>query len=235
MKILAIDSSSLVASVAVMDDDKLIGEYTIDYKKTHSQTLMVMLENLSDLIELDLCSIDAIAITSGPGSFTGLRIGGASAKGLAFALSKPIVAVPTLEALAYNLYGYADLICPIMDARRNQVYTGAYCYENGNLISVIEQAAMSIEDLTDKLNEIGRKVIFLGDGVKVFREYIDEHLKNEHGYAPVHMRAQKAASVAARGMDKFLSGEIVDSAEFNLEYLRLSQAERERLARGESI
>ena len=235
MKILALESSGLVAGIAIAEDGNLVGEYTLNHKKTHSQTLIPMLDELAGMIELDMRELDYIATSGGPGSFTGLRIGSATAKGLALSLDIPVVAVPTLEGLSYNLMGAGAYVCPIMDARRNQVYTGAYCYENGNLISVIEQAAMSIEDLTDKLNEIGRKVIFLGDGVKVFREYIDEHLKNEHGYAPVHMRAQKAASVAARGMDKFLSGEIVDSAEFNLEYLRLSQAERERLARGESI
>ncbi len=126
MKILAIDSSGLVASAALLEDEDLIAEYTIHYKKTHSQTLLPMLEEIRKMTELDLHSIDAIAVAAGPGSFTGLRIGSATAKGLAQGLDKPIIEVPTLEGLAYQLYGTDALVCPLMDARRNQVYTGIY-------------------------------------------------------------------------------------------------------------
>ena len=131
MKILALDSSSLVASVAVVEDDNLLGEYTINYKKTHSQTLLPMLDEVAKMIELDLESIDAIAVSAGPGSFTGLRIGSATAKGLGLALHKSIVSVPTVDALAYNLWGSPDVICPLMDARRQQAYTGLYEFQNG--------------------------------------------------------------------------------------------------------
>ena len=110
MKILALDSSGLVASVAVVENDNLIAEYTMNHKKTHSQTLVPMLDEIRNMIELDMESIDAIAVAAGPGSFTGLRIGSATAKGLGLALHKPIVAVPTVDALAYNLYGSADVI-----------------------------------------------------------------------------------------------------------------------------
>ena len=126
MKILALDSSGLVASVALAEDDNLIAEYTVQYKKTHSQTLLPMLEEISKMVELDLAAVDAIAVAAGPGSFTGLRIGSATAKGLAFALQKPIVPVPTVDGLAYQMYVAQSLVCPIMDARRNQVYTGIY-------------------------------------------------------------------------------------------------------------
>ena len=128
MKILALDSSGLVASAAVVEDDITIAEYTINYKKTHSQTLLPMLDELRRMTELDLHTIDAIAVAAGPGSFTGLRIGSATAKGLGFALDIPIIPVPTVDALAYNLYGSDKLICPLMDARRNQVYTGLYTF-----------------------------------------------------------------------------------------------------------
>ena len=125
MKILAIDSSGLVASVAVVEDETLLAEFTIDYKKTHSQTLLPMLDQMAKMIELDLNSIDAIAVAGGPGSFTGLRIGSATAKGLGLALDKPLLHIPTVDALAYNLYGVETLICPIMDAIRSiPVYTG---------------------------------------------------------------------------------------------------------------
>ena len=132
MKILALDSSGLVASVAVVEDDILVAEYTMNYKKTHSQTLLPMMKEKKKAISLDLNSIDAIAVAAGPGSFTGLRIGSATAKGLGLALDKPLIGIPTVDALAYNLYDTAPdtLICPIMDARRKQVYTGIYCFEN---------------------------------------------------------------------------------------------------------
>ena len=128
MKILALDSSGLVASVAVMENDNLIAEYTMNYKKTHSQTLLPMLDEVKKMIELDLSTLDAIAVAAGPGSFTGLRIGSATAKGLGLALNLPIVPVKTVDALAYNLYGTDKLVCPLMDARRNQVYTGIYSF-----------------------------------------------------------------------------------------------------------
>ena len=124
MKILAIDSSGLVASVALLEDDTLLAEYTVNYKKTHSQTLLPMLDAIVQMIDLDLNSIDAIAVSKGPGSFTGLRIGSATAKGLGLALEKPLIEVPTVDALAYNLYDAEGLVVPMMDARRAQVYTG---------------------------------------------------------------------------------------------------------------
>ena len=118
MKILAIDSSGLVATVAVLEDDELIAEYTVNYKKTHSETLLPMLDEIKSMINLDLSEIDAIAVTKGPGSFTGLRIGSATVKGLAYALNVPIISVPTVDALSMNLWGSDKLIVPVMDARR---------------------------------------------------------------------------------------------------------------------
>ncbi|MBQ2100976.1 MAG: tRNA (adenosine(37)-N6)-threonylcarbamoyltransferase complex dimerization subunit type 1 TsaB, partial [Lachnospiraceae bacterium] len=174
MKILGIDSSGLVASVAVVEDGVLLGEYTTNYKKTHSQTLLPMLDEVKKMIELDLKTVDAIAISAGPGSFTGLRIGSATAKGLGLALNKPLVEVPTLEGLAYNLYGCEAVVCPIMDARRNQVYTGIYEFTAKNeLKSVMDQSAMDIHDLLRELERINKKVIFLGDGVAVYRGVIE--------------------------------------------------------------
>ena len=124
MKILALDSSGLVASVAVVEDDNMLAEYTVNYKKTHSQTLLPMLDEIGKMIELDLSTVDAIAVAAGPGSFTGLRIGSATAKGLGLALDRPLISVPTVDGLAYNLYGSRDMVCPLMDA--NHAYTGLY-------------------------------------------------------------------------------------------------------------
>ena len=129
MKIIAIDSSGLVATVAIAADDTLTAEYTVNYKKTHSQTLLPMLDEIKKMTELDISEVDAVAIAAGPGSFTGLRIGSATAKGLGLALDKPLIEVPTVDALAMNMWGSSDIICPIMDARRNQVYTGFYEFD----------------------------------------------------------------------------------------------------------
>ena len=154
MKVIGIESSSLTASVAVVTDDILTGEYTVNFKKTHSQTLLPMLDELGRLLELDLSSVDAIAVAGGPGSFTGLRIGAATAKGLGLALKKPLIHVPTVDALAYNLWGAAGLVCPIMDAKRSQVYTGIYRLEDG-FEAVMEQRPMDMGELSDtKLGEM---------------------------------------------------------------------------------
>ena len=128
MRILALDSSGLVASAAVVEEDQTIAEYTVNYKKTHSQTLLPMVDEIAGMIELDLGTLDAIAVAAGPGSFTGLRIGSATAKGLGLALDIPLIHIPTLEGLAYNLYGVSEMVCPLMDARRKQVYTGVYSF-----------------------------------------------------------------------------------------------------------
>ena len=157
MKILALDSSGLVASVAVVSDDNLIGEYTINYKKTHSQTLLPMLDEVAKMTELDLKTIDFIAVSAGPGSFTGLRIGSATAKGLALALDKQIVSVPTVDALAYNLWGSADVVCPLMDARRQQTYTGLYDFADGRMNTILPQCVVMIEEIVDKINALEDK------------------------------------------------------------------------------
>ena len=159
-KVLALDSSGLVASVAIVEgngfESCLLAEYTVNYKKTHSQTLLPMLDEIVQMTELELDTIDAIAVAAGPGSFTGLRIGSATAKGLGLALEKPLVAVPTLDGLAYNLCGTEKIICPLMDARRNQVYTGIYRFEREFEV-VMEQAAMerqkNIDDKWEQYRE----------------------------------------------------------------------------------
>lgn len=231
MKILGIDSSGLVASVAIVEDDRLVAEYNLQYKITHSQTLLPMLEEIRNRIHLDMQTIDAIAVAAGPGSFTGLRIGAATVKGLGLALGKPIIPVPTLEGMAYNCYGTDLLVCPLMDARRNQVYTGLYIFEKEDRIrmkSVMEQTAEGFDELAAKLNVLGREVLFLGDGVPVFAEAMKELLRIPYYFAPAHMNRQRAASVAALGKEKFEQGIFEDAADHAPEYLRLSQAERER-------
>lgn len=230
MKILALDSSGLVASVAVAEDDTLLAEYTVNYKKTHSQTLLPMLDEAARMIELDLQTIDAIAVAAGPGSFTGLRIGSATAKGLGLALDKPLVHIPTVDALAYNLYGCAGYICPMMDARRTQVYTGIYRFDGGRLCVMEAQAPRAVEDIAEKLNALGGAVTLLGDGVPVYRAKIQELLRVPYDFAPAHVNRQRASAVAALAMQYVREGRVETAAEHAPDYLRPSQAERERAA-----
>ena len=232
MKLLAIDSSGLVASAAIATEDCLLAEYTVNYKKTHSQTLLPMVDAIVSMLELDLKEIDAIAITAGPGSFTGLRIGAATAKGLGQALNKPLISVPTVDALAYNLYGTDKVICPLMDARRNQTYTGLYEFikeEESCRLSVIkEQCAVDIGEIISEINSMGREVIFLGDGVPVFRKQLSEEINVPFTFAPGSCNRQRASAVGMLAAVKWEKGEIEEARDHAPEYLRLSQAERER-------
>ena len=228
MRVLALDSSGIVASVAVVEDDTLVAEYTVNYKKTHSQTLLPMLDEIVKMTELDLKTIDASAGAKGPGSFTGLRIGSATAKGLGLALDKPLVGIPTVEALAYNLYDVNGLICPIMDARRKQVYTGIYRYEDHRLMTVKAQMAVGIEELLSMLNDMGEAVTFLGDGVPVFKNTIADMLTVPFSFAPAHLSRQRAGAVGALGILYYKEGRTETAAEHKPDYLRVSQAERER-------
>lgn len=235
MRVLAIDSSGMVATVAVVEEDeasnaRTIAEYTVNYKKTHSQTLLPMLDEIVKMTEMDLGSIDAIAVAAGPGSFTGLRIGSATAKGLGLALAKPLIHIPTADGLAYNLCYTDKLVCPIMDARRNQVYTGIYEFE-GDRMKVLEpQMAVGIEELAERLCAYEREVVFLGDGVPVHREKLSQQLmvgRNIY-FAPAHLNRQRAATVGTLAMQYYREGRTETAAEHRPDYLRVSQAERER-------
>lgn len=228
MKVLGIDSSGMVASIAVVEDMQMLGEYTINYKKTHSQTLLPMLDEVAKMIELDLADIDVIAVAAGPGSFTGLRIGSATAKGLGLALKKPLVSVPTLEGIAFNFCGSDKVICPMMDARRSQVYTGIYEFDGNTLRKVEDQMAVPVEEILEKLNIIGKEVVLAGDGVPVYMEQIEKYLKVPYLVAPAHLNRQRAGAVAVLGMQYAKEGKTETAMEHQPDYLRLSQAERER-------
>ena len=235
MRILAIDSSGLVATVAVVEEEneisKTIAEYTINYKKTHSQTLLPMLDEIVKMTDMNLDTIDAIAVAGGPGSFTGLRIGSATAKGLGLALKKPLIHIPTVDGLAYNLCYTDRIICPIMDARRNQVYTGIYQMDGDKLQVLEAQMAVEIDELAKKLCTYGKPVIFLGDGVPVFKPYIEEHIQVPHSYAPIHLSQQRAGALGALALQYYHEGRYESAADHHPDYLRLSQAERELAAK----
>ncbi|TAH66345.1 MAG: tRNA (adenosine(37)-N6)-threonylcarbamoyltransferase complex dimerization subunit type 1 TsaB [Anaerolineaceae bacterium] len=234
MRILALDSSGLVASVAIASEDALLAEYTINYKKTHSQTLLPMLDEIVRMVNLDLSEVDAIAVTSGPGSFTGLRIGSATAKGLGLALDKPIISVPTVDCLAYNLFATDRMVCPIMDARRDQVYTGLYEFVNDKLMVLSPQKVVAIDEIIDEINGTGNEVIFLGDGVPIQRDRIEECIKVGYSFAPLHMNRQRAGALAALGLEYYKEKRVETAAEHQPIYLRVSQAERERAERERS-
>ena len=227
MKILAIESSSNVASVAIMDEEKVIAEYTTDFKLTHSQTLLPMTEEIIRRTGTDKKSIDCIAISKGPGSFTGLRIGSATAKGLALALDIPIAAVPTVEAMAMNFSFTEYIVVPIMDARRDQVYTGIYDMKGLYPVEIMKQSAMSVNELIEKINSYGKDIILLGDGTDRFADIIKEGVLANVILAPSHKNRQKASLVGALGIKMFKEGDVESSDEHKPEYLRLSQAERE--------
>lgn len=231
MKILAIDSSGLVASAALVADGVLLAEYTVDYKKTHSQTLLPMIDEIVRMTEQELSEIDAVAVAQGPGSFTGLRIGAATAKGLGLALGKPLIGVPTADALAYNLYGTERLICPLMDARRGQVYAGLYTFDGERFCVLREQEIAVIGDVVRDLNGRGTPVIFLGDGVAVHGGVIREKMAVPYSFAPAHLARQRAGAVAALAEVYFAEGKFCAASEYAPVYLRLSQAERERAER----
>lgn len=227
MKVLAIESSGLVASVALATETTLLAEYTVNFKKTHSQTLLPMLDEIVKMTGFDLKEIDAIAVSAGPGSFTGLRIGSATAKGLGLALDKPIVPVPTTQAIAANLYGTDGVLCPLMDARRNQVYTGIYRYNKEGFQIVEDQMAVMIDEIIEKVNALGEPVTYLGDGVEAFAEIIKEKTTVPFSFAPIHCSKQRAGALAVRAVELFAEGKVQSADEHEPEYLRLSQAERE--------
>lgn len=223
MRILAVDTSSNVASAAIVDDNKLVCESVLNNKLTHSQTLLPMIDDVFKKSELTPSDIDIFAVSNGPGSFTGLRIGVTTIKGLAHAVEKPVCGVNTLEALAYNLPFCPHIIAPIMDARREQVYNAFYKWEDGILKEVAKPRAICLDDCLKELEELGEKVVFLGDGVAVFRDKIKDTLKEQALFAPQLACTGRAACVAEAAKNK----ETINYGELSPVYLRKSQAERE--------
>ncbi len=225
MKILAADTSANVATVCVTEDGRLLAERVVDYKKTHSQTLMLMIDGVLADCGSDISEIELFAVANGPGSFTGLRIGVSTLKGMAHAAKKPVVEVSTLEALAYNIYMSDCVICPIMDARRSQVYNGVYEWQGGVLVALVEPRALAIEECVADVKGYGKRVIFLGDGVPVHKEYIKEALGDTALFAPPSCNSHRASSAAAIAYER--QGSAKSCYEVTPVYLRKPQAERE--------
>ena len=227
MKLLALDSSAVCASVCIMEDGKTLGETFVHSPQTHSQTLMVTVQSLLEQIHLSVSDIDVFAVSAGPGSFTGVRIGVACVKGMAMAEDKPCVGVSTLEAMAENCRDCAGIVCAVMDARCQQVYNALFRAENGNLTRLTEDRALSIEDLAKECDALREPVLLVGDGASIcdasepFQAVSGRHLVSEQ------LRYQRAGGVASSAMKKAAAGETVSAGELNPVYLRLPQAERE--------
>lgn len=219
--ILGIDSSAITAGCALCDGDRIIAEQFLNTKHTHSQTLLPMVESMLKSADIPLSDVDAIAITSGPGSFTGLRIGIASVKGMAMGADKPCIEVSTLEAIAYNFIGIDGIICCAMDARCGQVYNAIFSSNNGVITRMCDDRAIKAADLYEELKTLGGRIILAGDGA----ELLDEVTEHSFTLAPMPLRYQRGSGVcfAAEGR------EAVDAAALMPSYLRLPQAERERL------
>lgn len=230
MKILGIESAAVTASVAIVTEDVVLAEYTINHKKTHSQTLLPMIDEICRMTETDPSELDAVAVSNGPGSFTGLRIGAATAKGIGLALHKPLIPVPTVDAIAYQAYGYEGVICPLMDARRDQVYTGLYTSRGGAFTVCLPQGPRAIDEILREIDDRfpEERILFLGEGVPIHRALLEERLGDRADIAPSFAARERAAAVAALGLKYYQAGKAVPGADLAPEYMRPSQAERVR-------
>lgn len=227
MKVLAIDTSTVVAAVALMDDEKLMGEYSLNNKKTHSQKLMVMIKEIFNDLEIKPSDIDVFAASTGPGSFTGLRIGVTTAKAMAYATSKPVISVPTLDALAYNVVTSSFIICPILDARNNQVFTALYQPKDNRLERITDYLGIPVAQLVQLIKEKNKTVVFTGDAIDLHKDYFITELGGNCEFSPLAMRLQRASSVAEIALKMAREGKFENSFELVPFYLRKSQAERE--------
>jgi tRNA threonylcarbamoyladenosine biosynthesis protein TsaB len=228
MKVLAIDSSSLVAGVAVLDGEQLLFEAYHHHKRNHSEILMPLVEEAFHSSGVHPNELDLLAVSSGPGSFTGLRIGISTVKGLAQALEKPVVSIPTLDALAWNIVGISGLICPIMDARREQVYTSLYRRSGEECNRLKPYSALDITYLAKQLTEYNEPIVFVGDGLWAYREKLKELLEDSAVFAPAYLACQRASTIAWLSRQEALSGNTIHYRDLKPFYLRQSQAEQKR-------
>ncbi|MCI5893308.1 MAG: tRNA (adenosine(37)-N6)-threonylcarbamoyltransferase complex dimerization subunit type 1 TsaB [Clostridiales bacterium] len=229
MLIFGLDTCCMPATAALCDDEKLVAEFVLNCGKTHSQKIMPQIENMLAGLGIVCSDIDCFAAANGPGSFTGVRIGAATLKAMAHAFDKPCVTVSTLMALAQNVMYFPGIICPILDARRNQVYTAMFEGGKDGLGRMTEDAAMGLDELLTELKAKDREVLFLGDGIFVHRDRIISELGDKANFAPPNLNMNMAGSVAFLGMQAFKRGETKKYSEVVPSYIRLSQAERERL------
>jgi len=225
MIILALDTSAQAASAAVAKDGYLLGEITIRNGKTHSQKVIPMIHSLLDMLDYKPEDLDLLAVANGPGSFTGLRIGVVTIKAMAYALNKPVVEVSTLMALAYTVNEADGLVCPVMDARNRQVYTGLYKTGSGSVEVLKEDSGLAVDELVNILKGYDLPVHFVGDAVPLYRDYIKEQGINAR-FAPDEIFTHRAATVAHLAWLMQKDGKVTDAFHSVPNYLRKSQAER---------
>lgn len=229
MRILAIESSAMVASVAIVEEGKVMCEFTLNDKKTHSQTIMPMLEAIKKEMDFDIKSLDAIAVSCGPGSYTGLRIGSATAKGLAHVLDLPVIGISTIESMAYNIAPTSMIICPMLDARRQHVFSGAYRYDKDQQLElIIPINQIGVIDLMAQLKKFDTPVLFLGDGFEAHEGLIRSNMVPDHIKIarPIEF-LPRASALGMLAIERFKKGEGEDYLTHQPNYYRLSQAERE--------
>ncbi len=224
MKILALDSTATTASVALCEDTRLIAMTTLNAGLTHSEALLPLVEQLLLRAHLTVDDVDLFACSEGPGSFTGVRIGAATVKGLAFGRGKPCIGVSTLEALAHNLLCCDGIICPVMNARRDQVYNALFRIQNGTLTRLCDDRAISVSRLTEELGAYNEPIYICGDGTELMA-HVSSH------YIPDYLLWQNGYSVAQCARGLYNNGNRTADTELSPTYLRLPQAERERLER----
>jgi len=230
MRILAVDTSAKSASAAIVEDDMIKGEFFINTMLTHSETLMPLTELLFKSTKFDLKDIDVFAVNDGPGSFTGLRIGIAAVKGMAYALNKPCAGVSTLESMAYNFSDEQAVICSVMDARCSQVYNALFEIKNNKVIRLCDDRALSIAELTEEIKKLDKKVLLVGDGAELCYSAMKEELENV-SLAPQNLRFQRASSTAFAAVKAINDGNCVGAERLMPKYLRLPQAQRELMAK----
>ena len=230
MLILAFETSAKAASAALLEDGKLLAESYQNTGLTHSQTLMVMAENLLHQCGKTVNDVNAVAVAAGPGSFTGVRIGVAAAKGFAWGREVPCYGVSTLEAMALSLGAYQGYVCPVMDARRSQVYHALFYVNHGSLERITDDRAIALEQLKQELAPLTQPVFLVGDGSVLTYKTLSGDVPNLI-MPPEHRMHQRAEGVALEGWRMAKEGDTVSGAELVPNYLRLSQAERERLER----
>lgn len=235
MLVFGIDTCCMAATAALMDERVMVAETVVNHKKTHSQMMMPQIEEMFKISGIDPKDVDAFAAAVGPGSFTGVRIGVATAKAMAQAADKPCIAVSTLEALAFSSQHFDGIAAPILDARREQVYNALFCCSKSGMNRLCEDRAISLEALLDELSTMDKDVIFMGDGTLVFQDEIQKKLGTRAFFAPRATKMNLAGAVAEIGLEKFKKGETLSYSELVPSYVRLSQAEQDKLKKTQRL
>lgn len=236
MRILAVDTSAKSASAAVTENGEIKGEFFINTMLTHSETLMPMINAVLSCARVELCDIDGLAVNTGPGSFTGLRIGIAAIKGMAYAKNLPCAAVSTLESMAYNFGGGDFIACAVMDARCAQVYNALFDLSSGKPVRICDDRALSIDELAEELRTIDKTIVLVGDGAKLcYGKFSQSDIADKIVLANENIRYQRASSTAFVAQNIFDNNGAVTPDELMPQYLRMPQAQRELMAKQKNL